>query len=360
MKFSVSNKYIFKLHFINTIIVQAVFIFLFALIDSLTTTRGGFLISFLASIANLDSLFAFIALVSTIITLMKMKHTAEDVAFISIGKSPSDMFKIFTISSIVIYFILILVLHPIAFEILKQKDRVYFGKNCTFDSTGKLYEEGVISINSTKYTMCDGIFVLSELDLQKNLNDNSPLSVKIYQKKTKKDVSIFHNMSNNVIDNIVIQTKTAEELARIRRIDQYKADLKMGQISIYHIIYLALRDHTGIIGKGEILDVILYKGRNTMLVVLFVNFCYFAMISNRRSREIGKIVVKTIVFAMIYYIFSYIMCEKLVYADALLIKFLGFFLIHILVYFILRHIQYQAFLSFSDFLRDLKKNFKIS
>lgn len=353
------NKYIFRIHFKSTICVVLIFIALFALVDSMASNSRGFFISFLTSIANLDTLFAFIALISTIVVLLKIKRSSEDVALVSIGESPESVFKMFTLSAVCCYFILAFVLHPVAFEVLKHNDRVYSGKNCIFESTGISNENDKISISSTKYNMCQDVGVLNQIDFEKNILKDSPIDVKIYESRNDQNIEILHNTSNNKISNVKFNIKTKDELEVIRKIDQYKEDLQRGQISIYHIIYLAFFDHTGIVGKGEIVDVILYKGRNTMLVVLFVNFCYFIMMANKRSRRVGSIVVKTLIFSMIYYVVNYIFCEKLIYSDSFLMKIFGFFFFNLLIYFVLRHIQYVAFLNFSDFIKDLRKSFKI-
>lgn len=352
-------KYIFLEHFRTIFFVKIFFISSFALIDFVTNSEKGFFYSILGSISALDPLFAFIALIATIICILKFKQKSEDVGFLSIGLNPERIFFIFTASSLICYGVLMFLLHPIAFELLKRKDRNYSGNNCIFESSGKIIENNTLKVSKIIYDMCSTPpSSLEEIEFTKNLRefDSQKNDYVLIGNEAK---SLKHIFADNSIKEIFREKQSSLLIERLRRIDQYKKDIRRGQISIYHIIYLGLKDSTGIVSFVDLIDVLLFKIKNVMLVILFVNIVYFLSSCNKRSGMIPIMTIKIISATIVYYILSYIACEKVIYSDSFLTKLFTFCIFHCCVYFILRYFQHIGLISFGGILKKLRKALQI-
>jgi len=360
-RISITKKYLAKMQFKNLALVIGVFTLLFALIDSVNFNTSSELgvkvsISILRSIINLDTLFSFIATIATMITLLKLKQTNQDIALISLDKNPCYIFNIFVLCAVIIYIFFIIIIHPLAFFGIKYFENKNFQNQCIHNSSGQYLQNDNIIVNSIQYSNCNNnTKSLEEFEVIIN-NKTSIINIIIYN-----SLITNHNKTNAIIydsekDNISFIKKNIQnedEINYINKIDEYKKDLQNKQISLYHMLYSVMRDKNGIISVSDIVDMIFYKIKNILLIIVFLNACYFILIANKRGRKCTATLIKTLIFIQIYYIITYLISEKLLYADAILIKIIGFIAIHIFIILLFKHIQYQCFLSMQELYKEI-------
>ncbi|QED23573.1 hypothetical protein [Candidatus Deianiraea vastatrix] len=347
--FSISTKYIGTIYARNLTIVLSIFVLIFAIIDSMSADFG-FLISVYRSIINLDMLFAIICGISTIITLLRLKQTNQDIALISLDKTPMYIFNVLTLFSMLIYTIFITIIHPFAFAKIKRY-QILQQNQCIFESGGKFVDQNNQNIvNKIKYDKCQAKS-LEELEI--SFDNKHNIRVEIYSNDLslpKGKNSIVHTLAT---DNISFETKNIKndrEIRNLNKVDMYKKDLKDKQISIYHMIYSLLRDNNGVISTSDIVDSVLTKIKNALMIVVFINSCYFILITSKRGFMVTKVTIKTIIFIQTYYIITYLISEKLSYSDSILIKISGFALLNIFIIAILRYIQSHGFLNIGEII----------
>ncbi len=355
LKFRIISQYIARIYLQNFLVMLGIFIFLFTTIDVFSSGKSvSFLdigLAFLHGIIQLDGIFPFIFLFSTIITLVKFKQTSQDIALISLDNSPGSILNKIAGISIGLYIFYCLFLHTIAFYTAKNLE----GKrnnhlHCLGEVGSKTGQKNTIILNKIQYNICKDSPVINDVEVRLD-GKNRDMQVTFLVN----NVYQTHNIASNSLEKSSKQPRGLAEIKEIDRIERHKADISKNNAPLYYVISSIIKDNIGILHSSDFIETLLQKVKNAMLIYVYIYLCYFVLISHKRSFTTTKRIVNTLIFALIYYIISYLIAEKVKFADSIILQILGFVGMHGFLIVILKHIQHKCFLTMAECTAEIKE-----
>lgn len=353
-RINIIPRYIGKIYFYNLLAIIAIFVLLFALVDTFNTGKInnniGIGISLLESMIQLDALFPFITCIATIAALLKFKQTSQDIAFISIGIDLHKILQIMARIAIILYLIYCIFIHTFAFYALKNfENSRTINRSCIGEIVSKKDQKNLILLEKIKYNLCNQNYLTSDVELQINSVTNN---INVIFSNNHELYS--HNVLTNEIVKLNKPIRSYEEIKEMDKIDKHRNDISSNKAPIYYVISSIIKDDAGILHNSDLIQVILNKTKNILMIYVYTYMCYFIIIANKRSFNVSKRIVNILFVMIIYYIFTYILCEKVKDVNNIIIQLVCYIVMHIFVILALRHIQHKCFLSIDDLFKEMR------
>lgn len=350
------KKYIGKLYCKSLAFNLGIFLFLFTVIDLFSSEKVRslhieFLSSLSLSVNSLDTMIAFIAFISCISFVIKLKSKSQEIALLCFGFSPLKIFIIVDIISISFYLIYQIFLQPASFALTRYIDQISYykdGVKCKGKYTTYSNEKNdMFAINKLTYNLCSNNYVEYMENIVVNKKDGNIIT-SIY-KDSKPENVIEHLFLGNAVYNIKNYTlPSKEEVVRIAEIETYKQEINSSQIPIYHILYTYFYQKGDIVRFTDIMNLLSQKMKIILFMIVMIHSCHIILLTNKRSLNVIKYTIISIAVMQCYYITSYTYWVKANYLDSTMLKLATQYIPQLAIIYYILYLQEKCILSISE------------
>lgn len=342
MKYKILTKYLVKEYLKNLILVFSIFILLFISIDITNSINyKSILLSVFLPLCDaflsMEIIAPFLFFISAIITILKLKKTNQDIAFISLDFSYLRFTTSIASISIFVYILYFSIFDTFFYHYKSKFKYLSTKKKCINNVFIKNNADQKIDITKIEYNECEDLKILNQSEININ-TEKETVNILIYDIDSNKNKFInYSSKTNDISMNEKKEIINRNEVRKISKINKYLEDLENNKIPLLQLISDIYNDETGIVKINDMFKLIIYKVCNIMKIIIFIYMNYFLLLQNKRSFNISKVTIKIIISSIFYYVFHFILSEKIKYINnyaiqLAIISFIDLTIISTLIY----------------------------